>query len=446
MKKEHLLTIYALLNFLNHSSSPLNSNCMKCILIFILLFVIVTPLTAQSDIDTTIKIDLLKAPVSPASNLLGIAPSDVDKPTDVSAFMLSLQAATNAFTKLPANYAVDIAPYWLFKNSKKGDITTEGFKKSKGPDVFKQTLILSFAVKNPDSTETGFNSKSIYGGFGIKFSILRGHYDEETNQALKKIKTFQDIKLKHLDSLMTEYKANTDPDVARLRKERKDLFKGINVNDKSPENQAKVQGIFASADFRKITDTLNQILTFTETDSADAIQNVDKQIQLVAAAFQTNRIGLTWDINAGISGEFVNKRFDNSKVHNAGIWINLGYTTNKGHSFLFLIRYLYNPDQIFAKENAINDIGNISTLDGGFKYAYSQSQSKFNCSIETIYRSVLSSDTIDPSWRLIVNADYAIWQNQKLTFSFGRNFDGTITKDGNLIAALTFLTGFGNKR
>ncbi len=47
---------------------------------------------------------------------------------------------------------------------------------------------------------------------------------------------------------------------------------------------------------------------------------------------------------------------------------------------------------------------------------------------------------------LVFNADYAIWKNQKLTFSFGKNFDGAISKGGNLIAALTFLAGFGNKR
>jgi hypothetical protein len=47
---------------------------------------------------------------------------------------------------------------------------------------------------------------------------------------------------------------------------------------------------------------------------------------------------------------------------------------------------------------------------------------------------------------MLFNADYALFKNQKLTFSFGRDFDGTISKDGNLIAALTLIAGFGNKR
>ena len=44
------------------------------------------------------------------------------------------------------------------------------------------------------------------------------------------------------------------------------------------------------------------------------------------------------------------------------------------------------------------------------------------------------------------NIDYAILKNQKLTFSFGKNYDGTTTKDGNLIATLGMVFGFGNKR
>jgi hypothetical protein len=39
-----------------------------------------------------------------------------------------------------------------------------------------------------------------------------------------------------------------------------------------------------------------------------------------------------------------------------------------------------------------------------------------------------------------------VLKNKRLTFTFGRDFDSTITKGGNLIAAFTLLAGFGNKR
>ena len=112
---------------------------------------------------------------------------------------------------------------------------------------------------------------------------------------------------------------------------------------------------------------------------------------------------------------------------------------------MFLFRLLHNPDKIFAKNNAVRDTANITTCDFGGRYIFAAPQSKFSASVEYIYRGVLSSK-IANSCRLVFNADYAIQANQKLTFSFGRNFDGIISRDNNLIAALSFLTGFGNKR
>ena len=148
----------------------------------------------------------------------------------------------------------------------------------------------------------------------------------------------------------------------------------------------------------------------------------------------------------GISAEFVDKNFSKSRVNNAGLWSTAGYTDEKFGTGLMLVRYLYNPDKIYAKDNGVNDLGDISTLDAGFRYVLGKPQSRLNISLEAIYRSVLSNIDLDSSWRFVFNADYTIVKNQKLTFSFGRNFDGTTTKDGNLIAALTFIKGFGSSR
>jgi hypothetical protein len=405
---------------------------LSCLFIMQALF-----LAAQED--ASVKLDLLKAPSSPASNLLGIATTDIDKPTDVSAFMLSLQSATNSFSKLPSNYAVDIAPYFLFK--KAGDVTTTGLQNNKNyKDVFRQTFVLSIAVRNPDSADVSLNRSSTYAGLGFKFSIFRGDYDDNTKNKLNMIGLYQDTILHHLQEAARKWKTNNDPEVIALRIKMQEMAAGKTT----PEQLTALlkDSVYVSLQ-RQLS---SKLAAFVEKDKDDVMSVIEARIRKIASSFQTNRIGWTWDVNGGISSEFRSKRFNNSKVHNAGLWTNFGYTGKKGSSFLGLVRYLYNPDQIFAKDNAPNDIANISTLDAGFRYAFSAPQSKFSCSMEGVYRSVLSSETIDQSWRIIFNADYAIWQNQKLTFSFGRNFDGTISKDGNLIAALTFLSGFGNKR
>ncbi len=418
---------------------------MKKILIPIVLLFSIT-LLAQDD---GVKLDLLKAPSSPASNLLGISASDVDKPTDVSAFMLSLQKATSNFTALPSNYAIDIAPYWLCKK-KMGDITTKGgLNDTAFVDNFKQTFVLSLAMRNTDENEKDLIPNTAYAGLGFKFSICRGTYDASTIKSLKEIHDLQ-VKVVNANGLkLDDYK--NDLDVLKLQNQRKKDVVKKGVLEKRKENMidtAKIKEILTEiseldTDIQNIGDELGAKLE--ELKKGTEVE-AKASIKVLAASFQTARIGFTWDFAGGISANFIDKRFDNSKVNNAGIWTTLGYTSENYGSILFIARLLNNPDKIFAKDDAPNDMKNISTLDFGGRYIFAGSQSKFSTSLEGIYRSVLSSNTIKPSWKLIFNADYAIWQNQKITFSFGRNFDGTITKDGNLIAALTFLTGFGNKR
>ena len=95
-------------------------------------------------------------------------------------------------------------------------------------------------------------------------------------------------------------------------------------------------------------------------------------------------------------------------------------------------------------DNLQNNIGNISTFDTGLRFVFTKN--KFGGGAEALYRSILSSATVKPSWRVVANADYALSDNQKIIFSFGRNFDGTVTKNGNLVAALTVLFGIGTNR
>ncbi len=44
------------------------------------------------------------------------------------------------------------------------------------------------------------------------------------------------------------------------------------------------------------------------------------------------------------------------------------------------------------------------------------------------------------------NVSYAFVANKDITFSFGRNFGGTTTTNGNLVAALNLLLGFGGQK
>lgn len=407
---------------------------MKRLLLLLVFFSILTVnLYAQ---EKDIEVDILKAPSSPASNLLGISTTDIDKPTDISSFMVSVQSATSSFSSFPSNYSMDLSPYYLLAKGKT-DFTTKGLQNTDFKNIFKQTLVISLAISNPDSTNTSFNYKSTYGGLGFKFSIFRGQYDSITKEKLESIENLQ-TKINNLSTKETkEWLESDDDEYIELIKKRYALLKGA-------VTESAINTVKNSKEYKIVDDQIND--KFENFKKSDEKAKLFEEIKNIAADFQTLRVGFSWDVNGGFSGEFRNRNFDNGKLFNAGMWTNFGYTNEKGIAFLGLLRYLYNPDKILALDNNVNEFEDISTFDAGARIAYSKSQSKFSCSIEGIYRSVLNGNQIDPSWKMIFNADYSVLKNKKLTFSFGRDFDGTISKDGNLIAALTLIAGFGNNK
>jgi hypothetical protein len=415
---------------------------MKKLLHFsVILFICISTTHAQE-----VELDLLKAPVSPASNLLGFAQSEIDKPTDVTDFMATIQSASDNFSKLPSNFAIDIAPFWLTKSKSLGDISTVGLQNSYGGNVIPQTLVLSFAVKNVDSTTKNYNANSTYAGFGFKFYLYRGNYDTKTQEKLNQIAKLQQKKLELMKNNSDEVYDNLSEEILDLREKREKLSDGIDTDDDSPENLQLIEllSIRAGKLDVEIEEKIEKLLE--QNKSTEEVSSLNEKVKAIAADFQLTRIGFTWDFAGGISGEFQNKSFNQGKIYNAGIWTTLGYTTEKAGAFLGLVRYLNNPERIFALDNTINELNSISTFDMGFRYILGGTQSKFNASLEAVYRSYLSDFEADNSWRLMLNLDYAIVKNQKLTFSFGKNYDGTTTKDGNLVAALGTVFGFGNKR
>lgn len=399
----------------------------------LLICLVFTPVITFAQ-DDELELDVLRAPASPASNLLGTATTDIDKPSDVKSFMASIQSASNSYTKFPSNYAMDFAPFYIF--NKNTDFTTEGLRSEKYSDIFKQTFIVSTAITRPDSTNTSLHYGSTYAALGFKFSICRGKYSETIQKRLDVIITLQN-ELNKLTIETIENDIKLDEEYRALLEKRKKLVSGA-------KTESELKLIVNSDDYKNVEAELSKKLAeLVKADNAEKREGLISKIKMLAADFQLERTGFSWDVNGGVSTEFRNKNFSNSKIYNAGLWTNAGYTTKGGLAFLGLVRYLYNPDKIYALDGITNEYDNLSTFDAGIRIAYSKPQSKFSCSVEAINRSVLSGSNIDPTHKLLFNADYSIFKNQKLTFSFGKDFDGTITKEGNLIAALTFIQGFG---
>ena len=383
----------------------------------------------SQSIDTTkIKLDLLRAPSSPGANLLGFSVSDIEKPSDVSDFMLTLQSATNSNSIFPTNYAVDLAPFWIFRS--KG-LTTDKFNTGKFADVFKQTFVISTAIRNADSSSRDFDKQNLYHSIGTKFSIIRGRLSNKALSVLESIHELQAEIASGVNQSLSQ-KLEADSIYQGLKKERQ-----VKLGEKMDPDHPDVLAVSAKMEIRMEKVKEQIISSYTEELA---------KLEKAAASFKVERFGFFIDFAGGLSLEYINRTFNNSRVYNAGAWLTFGANYQNGLSLMGITRFLENPKKVFADDLGVLKNEDVSTFDAGARIIYNHPASRFSISTEAIYRSVLTKNTIDPSWRWVLNAEYDIGNNQRLTFFFGRAFNGATSKDGNVIAALNFLKGLGNFR
>jgi hypothetical protein len=403
----------------------------------ILLLLIIPYASSYAQEKDSISLDLLTAPTSVAFNLLGVSQSDIERPTDLTSFALSIRNATNNFTRFPSNYAGEFAPGWL---SRKSNLTLNKFNSKKFGDVFWQTFSVSFGYSKQDAEEKESDDPGAFTrtGIGFKFSFVRPTWTGETEKAYRDIVSLQ-TKILHDVTLNRRDIQHNDGELQRLEAMRRST--GADTTIVRPVKIVLMHELDQLITARKqaINDSIDKVVF---EDDANY-----KSLTVKASSFKVERIGPFLDFSSGMVVDFPEEKFSNATVSKAGAWLTGGYEGgNKVVSVLGIVRYLFQPDKIFADDAGLLKSDNISTLDGGARLVIKGARGRFNASTEAIYRSVLNTNTIDPSWRLVFNAEYDIGMNKKLTFAFGKQFDRTITKGGNLITALNFITGFGNKR
>ena len=393
----------------------------------------------QAQIDSTINLELLKAPASPAFNMLGIAPSSIERPTDITAFMASIQNNTGNFTSFPKNYAVEIAPF-LF--SRRTGPTLKDYKSNNLKDLVQQTFQLSFGVskQNADGEVSEEADAFPRGAIGFKVSLSRRQWTDETEKKYNALHAAQVVLLNKItENDLTVQLTALEQQLAGKMAEMRIIG---NNPDLTQERKAEL--------LRQILPEMNRIKDSISLAKNELINKLDagRTVQQLATSFEIKRkTGFYLDLEGGMVVDFPDRRFNYSTVSKAGAWLTGGFDGHEqSFSVLAIARYLYQPDKIFADATGLLKTDDISTFDFGGRLPLNALNGKLNLSSEVIYRSVIDNDVIDPNWRLVFNIEYTVGSNQKLTFGFGKNFDGTITKSGNLIAALNFIKGFGTRR
>jgi len=372
-----------------------------------------------------ITIDKLKAPQSPAANLLGMADSEISKPTDPTAFMVSLRQATNNFTSLPTNYAVDFSPFQVF-----------GSKKLKfadwleGRNSFKQNTVLSIAVNNNSvmnqNNELAPNTSL---GFGFKMSLLGGDLSKQTKSKMAStifmLSEINKILYPNLSGLPTIIYRDS------ISKYCDSDINGIN------DSICNVFKTLQKISTRVISENNFSSKKIIIQEPLDSIKSLIQKADL-------NRYGWKWNLEGAIAYNFPQTSIKNNQFSKLALWTTFGYEFDKGFSILGLGRYFYSPNEAIT----IIDSTAINGFDTGIRMIYEKND--FTFSGEIIYRNgTLDLEVGDKSkintYKYQLNFSYHIAANAQLTLNLGRQFDGTLNNSGNLISALNFIKGFGSK-
>jgi hypothetical protein len=374
----------------------------------------------------TMVVNLLKAPVSPVSQLLNFAPSIIEKPSDIPALWLSIQNSTSNLSKFPNSYAIDLSPAEIFKSK---DQTLESLRRDSAKPfrAIGQTFVLSFGFQSFTDSTTQTTYPKL--GLGFKTSIIRARWDASTNEMYNALIHKQDTVL----DLSIQSRVLTQKDTAIIGLRSKLKAMALQHGQNTPA-------------YRSLDSLL--IATESQKDSINYLKlenNISSRIKISASKFAITRHGWSLDLAGGFTAAFPSNNINYSVANNAGVWLTGGYLgIKKVLSILAIARYLYQPDSIFAAVSDKVPTAKVSTFDAGLSLNITSVDTKLNMALEGIYRSVLNKNTpVAPSWHVVVSASYNLGNNKLIGFNFGRDFDGVLSTGGNLIAGINLILGFG---
>jgi len=392
---------------------------MRFLAILVVYQIAILNLIAQD----SLSVDLLREIQSPAANLLGISPTDIASPSDPSSFMVSLRQASNQLSSVPTNYAVDIAPFWMFGSR---NIDSNKFLSNEVKNNIPQSFVLSAAVNNDNVDNQAESIENTALGFGIKFSLLRGDLSDNSKSDIEYIQNLLEERGEET-AMLIQVERSTNQEWIDLNEE------WLNVTD-----SISLEVI----NLLKLRERL--LLAQTQQKIEDHFNELDKKILAASSKLNVTRTGFKLDFNLASRFDFKDQVVENSELTSIAAWITASLESKKGLEILGIVRYLYNPNQNFINTEMMNSEADLSLLHSGLRLVYRRD--KLSLSLESILETAINDVSIENRYKYVFNTEYKITDNLKLSLSLGRDFDGFITKEGNVISALSFLVGLGNNR
>ncbi|MBL7127988.1 MAG: hypothetical protein ISS16_03285 [Ignavibacteria bacterium] len=388
------------------------------ILLFVLVLLKIQTLVAQDS--TSLSLDLLRAPSSPAFQILEVSDVKIERPTTSTDLLLSIKQSTKNFSIVPENYSLDVTPFWLFGGE---ETTYKDFSSDK--NILKniiQTLGISFATVTEKDTSKNEDFRKL--AIGFKFSLFRGKISNEfaTNQ-----KELNKKLLMKWSDKMSSYKKN-DIEYQMLSAEKKRFLYS--------DDTVKVKLYNHLLDLR-----LKELQKKYEDEKDKETKDIETKLE----GIQLNRIGWKLDFACGLGLDFPTNDINLSYVNKYGFWLTGGYESDKNIVCLAVARLLFSPGQTTNNTDSMTTLGSFDygsrLIIEGFK--------NFTFSGEILGRTFFKNNntsSTETKFAYSLGLSYEIFKNKLVTFNIGKDFDKNIETGGNLVAALNLILGFGTER
>lgn len=390
-----------------------------------------------------LKFETLKLNTSPAYNVLGVDPQNIQRPGSPGDFVAGAQSAV-VNGRLQPNFAMETTPYYWkhIKNDQDKRVSIYDFLKPQ-QNIFKnisQTFTLSLATSASDTST--FNLPGTGLGIGIKFNLFNGRISKKTVvqiSRLVEVKLFNNLyhdinsKLRIDDSV----DVNSTIEAWLITKKKGDI-----------ELDALMDYIaaYVKKDLRKKQLTLNDTGFVKALINKNAQQEAAHLSTLNEAVFPLTREGFMLEVAFADAVVLQNNAWDSIGNAKAAIWLTPSwrFNTRKDPSVIDYLdvmavaRYTWNAKKVDSS----------SYFDAGAKLQYTHN--RFSISGEYIARMLTKKpSTLDSKWTNRLDISMAYKVNDFITFNatFGRNFDGNsvhYSDPAKMFAVGGFNFGFGN--
>lgn len=380
----------------------------------------------------------IRTPASPAFVLLGVEPTSVARPSTPADFAASLVDASDNFSSLPKDYALEASPYWLVSHP--GRSWREDVRRSPWQSV-QRTFTLTAAT-----AQTGTDAAPVTGvAVSGRAALLSGHLSQETVSRLQHIDSLLPLDQAELlrrlqagsDALdvltaAAMDRAGAGPDVLAdntlIQAGLAAAEDGLEAADESTITKAKeavgrqLGQAQSGGEVPDAARAASEILAaLAETERAAAVDQPAREALAQALEdFVSAREGLFLEVAGGTSWRAPSGAFDSTSLSRWGAWLTASYQLPE-LSFVAVARYLDAGD---APED--------DAIDVGARVVYTRDL--YAVSLEYVDRHLIHRSGAVRPWRLAGIVDYKISRAVWLTGSFGRDYASD--SPGSLLARL----------